>query len=116
MDPITEVFLARTSIRSRSPLELQIRLFNLVEGKLNRLPCRDFEIDQAIGARSQGTFPAARILYRLSQDGFYLFSCKPLKIPILEQLPLDAGRADFERVGAGYDVLHIENCTHLLRH
>src|SRR5882724_10736452 len=107
MDPITEVFLARTSIRSRSPLELQIRLFNLVEGKLNRLPCSDFEIDQAIGARSQGTFPAARILYRLPQDSFYLFSCKPLKILVLEELPLHSGRADFECVGAGHDVLHI---------
>src|SRR5215813_9136567 len=115
MDPIWTWFLARTSIRSRSPLELQIRLFNLVEGKLNGLPVSDFEIDQAIGARSQGTFPAARILYRLSQDGFYLFSSKPLKILVFEQLPLHAGRADLERVGPGHNVLHVQNRTHLLR-
>src|SRR2546423_3001309 len=98
MDPITEVFLARTSIRSRSPLELQIRLFNLVEGNLNRLPCGDFEVDQAVGARGQGTFPAARILYRLPQDSLYPFSCKPLKIFIFEQLPLHSGRTHLERV------------------
>src|SRR5882724_1697529 len=116
MDPITEVFLARTSIRSRSPLELQIRLFNLVKGKLNRLPFSDFEIDQTIGARSQGTFPAARILYRLPQDGFYLFSFKPLKILVFEQLSLYPGRTDLECVGAGHDVLYIQNRTHLLRH
>src|SRR5262249_25513533 len=67
---------------ARSPLELQVRLFHLVEGKLDRLPSVCLQGDQAISARSQGTFPAARILDRLPQDRFDLLSCKPLEIPV----------------------------------
>ncbi len=54
MDPII-------LIGSRSPFELQIRLLNLVQGKLNCLPFTNLQVDQTVGARGQGTLPAARI-------------------------------------------------------
>src|ERR1700678_2939801 len=92
--------LAGTVSSQALPLKLQIGLLNVVERYPQRLAWGGFEGDGAILEAGELALEATSLIDGFPERDFGLFACESGVILRLDELALDAGRTDFERVTA----------------
>src|SRR5580704_19405327 len=102
--------------RRALPLKLQIGLLNVVERHPQRLARSRFEGDSAILEAGELALEATSLIDGFPERDLGLLACEPGVILRLDELALDAGGTDFERVtAAGDGVFDVQNGPHLVR-
>src|SRR5581483_10897002 len=98
------------------PLELQVRLLNLREWKMNDFSGSRLQRDHAVRETGQGAFPAFLVLDGFAEHDFGLLADETLEIFRFLELTFQAGGADLQCIAVpGNDVLDVEDGTDLLR-
>src|ERR1039457_6532175 len=98
------------------PLELKVGFIHLCERELNDLSGGGLERDLTVRVTRQGAFPAELVVDWLTQHEFHLLAGETFEVFWFGELPLDAGRTDFQGVTVPrYDLLDVEDGADLLR-
>src|SRR5690242_10268700 len=97
------------------PLELEMGLVHLVEGKLHSLTRLGFDPNVAVLESGKRAVPVPPAFHRLPEREFGLLPAETFVVLRLEQLTLHAWRADLQRVPAALNhVFDIQNRAYLL--
>src|SRR5579885_3043553 len=98
------------------PLELQVRLLNLSEWKMNDFSGRRLQRDHAVGEAGQGAFPAALVLDGFAEHDFGLLAHETFEVPRFLKLTFQPGGADLQCIAVPRDdFLNVEDGADLLR-